>query len=119
MYNLAVAMANRSLGQPNLPEAARWFARAAALGVGDAQFNLAVLYERGDGVPQSLVDAYTWYSIAGAAGDNGAMQRAAVLATQLPEGDRAAAQKSAQGFKPQPLARAANVPPEPADLAGQ
>jgi localization factor PodJL len=119
MYNLAVAMANRSLGQPNLPEAARWFARAAALGVGDAQFNLAVLYERGDGVPQSLVDAYKWYSIAGAAGDNGAMQRAAVLATQLPEGDRAAAQKSAQGFKPQPLARAANVPPEAADLAGQ
>jgi localization factor PodJL len=119
MYNLAVAMANRSLGQPNMPEAARWFARAAALSVGDAQFNLAVLYERGDGVPQSLVDAYKWYAIAGAAGDNGATQRAAVLATQLPEGDRAAAMKSAQGFKAQPLARAANVPPEAGDLAGQ
>ena len=119
MYNLAVAMANRSLGQPNMPEAGRWFARAAALGVGDAQFNLAVLYERGDGVPQSLVDAYKWYSIAGAAGDNGATQRAAVLATQLPEGDRAAAAKSAQAFRAQPLARAANVPPEAADLAGQ
>jgi len=119
MYNLAVALANRSLGQPNMPEAARWFARAAALGVGDAQFNLAVLYERGDGVPQSLVDAYKWYSIAAAAGDNGAQQRAAVLATQIPEADRAAAAKSAQGFKPQPLARGANVPPEPADLAGQ
>jgi localization factor PodJL len=119
MYNLAVAMANRSLGQPNMPEAARWFSRAAGLGVGDAQFNLAVLYERGDGVPQSLVDAYKWYSIAGAAGDNGAQQRAAVLATQLSETDRTAAQRSASGFRAQPLARAANVPPEPADLAGR
>ena len=48
-----------------------------------------------------------------------AQQRAAVLATQLSEADRAAAQKSAQAFKPTPLNRAANVPPEPADLAGQ
>jgi localization factor PodJL len=119
MYNLAVAMANRSLGQPNMPEAGRWFARAASLGVGDAQFNLAVLYERGDGVPQSLVDAYKWYMIAAATGDNAAQQRAAVLATQLPEADRATAAKSAQAFKAQPLARAANVPPEAADLAGQ
>jgi hypothetical protein len=37
----------------------------------------------------------------------------------LPEADRATAAKSAQAFKAQPLARAANVPPEAADLAGQ
>ena len=117
MYNLAVAMANKSLGRQNMPEAARWFSKAAALGLVDAEFNLAVLYERGDGVPQSLLDAYKWYMIAAAAGDNGAQQRAAVLATQLSEADRAAAQKSAQAFKPTPLNRAANVPPEPADLA--
>ena len=119
MYNLAVAMANKSLGRQNMPEAARWFSKAASLGLVDAAFNLAVLYERGDGVPQSLLDAYKWYMIAAAAGDKGAQQRAAVLATQLSEPDRTAAQKSAQGFKPQPLNRAANVPPEPADLAGQ
>jgi localization factor PodJL len=121
MYNLAVALANKSLGRQNMPEAARWFSRAAAVGLGDAQFNLAVLYERGDGVPQSLIDAYKWYLIAGAAGDVVAKQRADVLAnqTQLSEADRGAAVKSAQGFKPQPLNRAANVPPELADLAGQ
>jgi localization factor PodJL len=78
-----------------------------------------VLYERGDGVPQSLLDAYKWYVIAAAAGDNSAQQRAAVLATQLSDIDRTAAQKSAQGFKPQPLNRATNVPPELADLASQ
>jgi len=119
MYNLAVALANKSLGRQNMPEAARWFSKAAAFGLVDAQFNLAVLYERGDGVPQSLLDAYKWYMIAGAAGDSGAKARADTLATQLSEIDRTAAQKSAQGFKPQPLNRATNVPPELADLAGQ
>ena len=117
MYNLAVAVANQT--PPNMPEAARWFARAAGLGVGDAQFNLAVLYERGQGVPQSLTDAYKWYAIAGAAGDNGAQQRATVLRDQLSQTDRTAAERSAAAFRAQPLARAANVPPEPADLAGQ
>ncbi|MBV9550852.1 MAG: SEL1-like repeat protein [Alphaproteobacteria bacterium] len=119
MYNLAVALANKSLGQQNMSEAARWFMKAAGLGLVDAQFNLAVLYERGDGVPQNLSDAYKWYMIAAAAGDNGAQQRAAVLATNLSEIDRAAAAKSAQAFKPTPLNRAANVPPEPQDLVGQ
>ena len=119
MYNLAVALANKSLGRQDMPEAARWFSKAASLGLVDAEFNLAVLYERGDGVPQSPLDAYKWYMIASAAGDNGATQRAGTLATQLSEADRAAAAKSAQGFKSQALNRAANVPPEAADLAGQ
>jgi localization factor PodJL len=119
MYNLAVALANKSLGRQNMPEAARWFSRAAAVGLVDAAFNLAVLYERGDGVPQSLLDAYKWYLIAAASGDSGAKARADVLATQISDADRTAAQKSAQSFKPQPLNRAANVPPELADLAGQ
>jgi localization factor PodJL len=121
MYNLAVALANKSLGRQDMPEAARWFARAAALGLTDAQFNLAVLYERGDGVPQNLADAYKWYLIAAAAGDNGAAERAKALAgqNQLSDVDRAAATKSAQAFKATPLNRAANVPPELADLAGQ
>jgi len=119
MYNLAVALANKSLGRQDLPEAARWFSKAASVGLLDAEFNLAVLYERGDGVPQNLIDAYKWYLIAAAAGDNGAQQRADVLGKQLSDADRTAAVKSAQAFKPQPLNRAANVPPEAADLAGQ
>jgi hypothetical protein len=40
-----------------------------------------------------------------------------VLSTQLPEADRAAAIRSAQTFKAAPLNRAANVPPEAADVA--
>lgn len=118
MHNLAVAYASGTGGKKNMAEAARWFAKAAGLGLSDSQFNLAVLYERGDGVPQSLLDAYKWYSIAAAAGDQESKQRIAVLQTQLSDSDRAAAAKSAATFHAAPLNRAANVPPEPADLGG-
>lgn len=117
MHNLAVAFAEGSTGKKDMAESARWFSKAAALGLSDSQFNLAVLYERGDGVPQSLIDAYKWYSIAAAAGDAESKTRLAVLSTQLPEADRAAAIRSAQAFKAAPLNRAANVPPEAADVA--
>ena len=114
MHNLAVAYA--SGGKKNMAEAARWFAKAASLGLSDSQFNLAVLYERGDGVPQSLVDAYKWYSIAATSSDAESKARIGVLQTQLGDADRAAASKSAATFHAAPLNRSANVPPEPADL---
>ena len=117
MHNLAVAFAEGSTGKKDMAESARWFSKAAALGLSDSQFNLAVLYERGDGVPQSLIDAFKWYSIAAAAGDAESKTRIAVLQTQLSEADRAAAVRSAQTFHAAPLNRAANVPPEPADLS--
>jgi localization factor PodJL len=118
MHNLAVSYASGANGgKKNMAEAARWFAKAAALGLSDSQFNLAVLYERGDGVPQSLLDAYKWYSIAAASGDSESKQRMGVLATQLSDPDKAAANKAATTFHATPLNRAANVPPAPADLA--
>jgi len=116
MHNLAVAHASGIGGKKNMPEAARWFAKAASLGLSDSQFNLAVLYERGDGVPQSLVDAYKWYSIAAATGDAESKARMGVLQTQLSDADRAAANRSVGTFRPTPLNRTANVPPETADL---
>jgi localization factor PodJL len=116
MHNLAVSYAGAAAGKKNMAEAARWFAKAAALGLSDSQFNLAVLYERGDGVPQSLLDAYKWYSIAAAAGDSESKARIGVLQTQLSDADKAAANKSAATFHAAPLNRSANVPPEPADL---
>jgi localization factor PodJL len=112
MHNLAVSYAARK----NMAESARWFAKAAALGLSDSQFNLAVLYERGDGVPQSLLDAFKWYSIAATTGDSESKARIVALQSQLSDSDKAAATKSAATFHAAPLNRAANVPPEPADL---
>ena len=97
-------------------EAARWFSKAATLGLVDSQFNLAVLYERGEGVPQSLLDAYKWYAIAATQGDSESKSRLAVLQTQMSDDDKAAAERAAASFHPAPYTRAANVPPTMADL---
>jgi localization factor PodJL len=118
MHNLAVAYAQGTGVQKDFAEAARWFSKAAALGLADSQFNLAVLYERGLGVPQSLLDAYKWYAIAAAQGDAESKSRIGAIATQLSADDRAAAQRSADQFKPAPLDASANVPPQLGDISG-
>ena len=46
-------------------QAARWFRRAADQGHARAQFNLGELYEAGKGVPQSDLEAFILYSLAG------------------------------------------------------
>jgi localization factor PodJL len=72
-----------------------------------------VLYERGMGVQQSLIDAYKWYAIAAAQGDSESKARLDVIAAQLTADERAAARKAATEFHPLPLDRNANVPPDP------
>ena len=99
-----------------MADSARWFAKAAGLGLPDSQFNLAILYERGDGVPQSLADAFKWYSIAAASGDAESRTRMVLLKNQLTDADKAAATKAAQAFSPSFIDRAANVPPEAGEL---
>lgn len=116
MHNLAVAYAQGSGATKNFTEAARWFSKAATLGLSDSQFNLAVLYERGLGVPQSLADAYKWYAIAASQGDTESKARIDALTTQLSAEDRAAAQRSADMFKPAALDRRANVAPDVAEV---
>jgi localization factor PodJL len=116
MHNLAVAYAEGSGTPKDLTQAAQWFSKAAALGLRDSEFNLAVLYERGMGVQQSLIDAYKWYAIAAAQGDAESKARLEVISTQLSADERAAAQKAASEFRPLPLDRDANVPPDPSSV---
>lgn len=52
-----------------------WIQRAAAQGNADGQYNLAYLYETGEGVPEDEDEAYRLYSLAAAQGHEGAMQR--------------------------------------------
>ncbi len=118
MHNLAVALAGGNGTKKDLAQAAQWFTRAADLGLSDSQFNLAVLYERGMGVPQSLTDAYKWYAIAAAQGDSESKSRIDALATQLSDDDKAAAGRAAASFKPQPMDRAANNPPDLSAVLG-
>ena len=75
-----------------------------------------MLYERGLGVPQSLLNAYKWYAIAAAQGDAESKARLQAISTQLSADDRAAAQHAADTFKPGQLDARANVAPTMAEL---
>ena len=45
----------------DLAEAARWYRKAADQSLGEAQFNLGVMYDKGEGVPQDYAQAAEWY----------------------------------------------------------
>jgi TPR repeat protein len=57
--------------------------------------NLAILYEQGNGIERSLIDAYAWYSAAAERGDAGGKQRAGVLFQQFSDRDKARAKSLA------------------------
>jgi localization factor PodJL len=120
MHSLAVAnFEGWGMEKENLEEAARWFGAAAELGLADSQFNLAVLYERGSGVPQSAADAYKWYALAAAQGDKEAENRLKILAGQMKPADLAAAQGAVAAFKPKAMDEAANTATDPSYLPPQ
>jgi TPR repeat protein len=50
--------------QSNFEEALRWYANAAEYDHGEAQYNLATMYEQGEGVAQDLVMATMWARLA-------------------------------------------------------
>jgi TPR repeat protein len=48
--------------------AAQWYKKAAAQGVPEAEYALAICYADGAGVPQDLVEACKWITLASAHG---------------------------------------------------
>ena len=58
--------------------AAIYFENAANLGMKEAQYTLALLYDRGEGVPQDKQKALNWGLLAAAQGDVNALYAAAV-----------------------------------------
>ena len=94
MYDLAVyyvdeaetASANgqSAEAQAAMGRAVQWFRKAGAFGMTDAQFNVAVLYDQGNGTPSDPAEAHYWYSIAGQAGDQESAARAQQIAKELP-----------------------------------
>jgi localization factor PodJL len=112
MQNLGLAYVQGQGTAKNVHEAVSWFTRAANLGLVDAQFNLAVLYEQGFGVTLSLRQAYQWFGIAAKYGDQESKSRVEALSTQIPDSDRAAAEKAIADFKPSAMDAHANAIPE-------
>ncbi|MDO9476410.1 MAG: tetratricopeptide repeat protein [Pseudohongiella sp.] len=50
--------------QSNFEEAVKWYGYAAEYDHGEAQYNLATMYENGEGVAQDLIKAYVWARLA-------------------------------------------------------
>ena len=53
----------------------KWYRKAAEQGDADAQYNLGISYDRGEGVPQDYVEAVKWYRKAAEQGDADAQNK--------------------------------------------
>lgn len=91
-------------GPRNADEGLNWLTRAAEAGVVDSQFNLAQLYETGEGgVQTDTVAAFKWYLIASRAGDSAAQDAVERLRTSLSVEDRGKARADADRFTVEPV----------------
>ena len=72
--------------------------RHAGYGVTDSQYNLAILYARGIGIPANLAESYRWFALAAANGDTDAAKKRDEVAVRLDQQALAAAQLAVQGF---------------------
>lgn len=75
--------AQQAYNKKNLPKAFEEFKELAELGQPRAQYALAIMYARGEGVPSSLTNAHAWASLAAANGEAEATTLAEQLAPQL------------------------------------
>lgn len=109
MHDLAIYYAYGNGGVDiDMVQAAGWFEKAAERGVVDSQFNLAILFENGQGVTPSPADAYFWYMIASTQGDQTAKARLLALDEILAPADIQAAKTRAANFTPVKINQAAN-----------
>ena len=101
-------------GTPDYVEAAKWFRKAAELGVRDSEFNLAILYARGLGVDRDLRQSWLWFSLAAAQGDADAVKKRDEVAAKMDPDALAAAANDLTKFKvakPDPAANEVASPP--------
>jgi len=83
-------------------EAAKWYREAADQGLEDAQFNLGLLYAKGQGVPRDDVQAYMWFELSAAQGDQSAANNRDAAAQRMTPEQIAEAQKLAHNWRPKP-----------------
>jgi localization factor PodJL len=85
-YELAMRLFEGRGLPKDQPAAARWFERAASLGLAPAQFRLGSIYEKGIGVTRDPAAAERWYLKAAEAGNARAAHNLAVMSTEPGEG---------------------------------
>lgn len=97
LYDLGVISYFGKEGVPqNFREAIEFFKQAAYKGSHDAQFNLGMMYGKGEGVPQDNTEAYKWFSLAASAGNKEAENNRNVAASFLSQEQITKAQDEAK-----------------------
>jgi len=86
--------------EKNYEQALTWYLRAARQGHVHAMRNLGVLYYNAQGTPRDLVQAYTWFSRAEAAGDRISGQLLRATAKRMKTQDILRAQQQGVGWVP-------------------
>ena len=75
---------------------------AANQGDADAQNNLGVMFDNGQGVPQNYVQAHMWFNLAGAEGNSEGNKNRDMVARKMTAAQIAEAQRLAAEWKPKP-----------------
>ena len=120
MHNLAVLLATGvGTEKPDFEGAAKWFQKASEFGVRDSQFNLAILYARGNGVKQDLEESYKWFAIAARDGDGDAAQKRDEVANAMSPEQLSSAKAKVELWKPQPLDEKTNAADLPDEWVGK
>ncbi len=83
--------------------AARWYGRAASLGLARAQYKLALLHYGGLGIPRNLVQAHHWVSLASRAGAKGAAGLTARIEAGMSEEEKLRAEVLAVQWRAWPV----------------
>jgi len=84
----------------NLEETGKWLTRAANQGEAIGQLNLGVLYHQGEGFSKDDAEAYFWWTIAAAQGNEDARKNLSVIEEQLTEKQISDARMRADNWKP-------------------
>ncbi len=97
--NLGLMYYNLQIQPKDYEQGVEWFRKSAEQGYFRGLYNLARSYERGKGVEQDWTQAHMLYELAGAAGFEGAGERATALEPQMTPDDIAQAKALAQAWR--------------------
>ncbi|MGB3097213.1 MAG: tetratricopeptide repeat protein, partial [Candidatus Deferrimicrobiaceae bacterium] len=90
-------------------KAAKWFRKAGEQGDAQAQYNLGLMYDKGQGVPQNYILAHMWFNLAVSAlegkGRNDAEKIRDLVASKMTPAQIAEAERLAREWKPQKEAK--------------
>jgi uncharacterized protein len=78
----------------------QWFRKAAEQNAADAQYNLGVCYDSGEGVAKDEIEAYKWWLLAAAQGNDDAKYNMTIVENKMTREQIAEGQRLARDFKP-------------------